>query len=204
NEPFSASGRDFMNSVAQEKMRAKWRSLQPVLQVEAKVLQACRNNPAYCTPATSRFLAVIDAAKDKSGRARIGEINRAVNLAVRPVDDMVKFHVPDVWTTPLMTFASESGDCEDYAIAKYVALREAGFATADLRIVILRSAVLRQDHAVAAVRLDGEWLVLDNRTMLLRTDAQLNDMTPLASLDTDESEPVDSRAMDIVAAYGPA
>ena len=166
-------------------MPAKWRGLQPALQMEARILDLCRANPEVCTPAATRFLGIVEAARGRDGRARIGEINRAINLAIRPEDDLVRFHVPDVWATPLATFASGAGDCEDYAIAKYVALRQAGIAPEDLRIVIVHNPALRQDHAVAAARVDGEWLILDNRTMLLLTDAETRHLTPLVTLDDD-------------------
>ena len=54
-----------------------------------------------------------------------------------------------------MAFASNAGDCEDYAIAKYVALQEIGIAAADLRLVVVHDEATKQDHAVAAVRYDG-------------------------------------------------
>ena len=60
---------------------------------------------------------------------------------------------------PLETFSDGRGDCEDYAFAKLVALRESGMATADLRLLLVRDLVSRQDHAVLAARHDGHWLV---------------------------------------------
>jgi predicted transglutaminase-like cysteine proteinase len=98
--------------------------------------------------------------------------------------------VPDVWTTPLTTFAAGAGDCEDYAIAKYVALREAGMDAADLRLMIVRDRTLNQDHAVTAARVDGEWLILDNRRMLLLSDMDVVNLTPLVALDSEEAVPV--------------
>ena len=175
-------------------MSAKWRGLQPAIQIEARILDMCRANSQMCTPAAASFLSVIEAARNRHGRARIGEINRAVNLAIRPESDLVRFHVPDVWATPLMTFAYGAGDCEDYAIAKYVALREAGMAAEDLRIVIVRNPSLSQDHAVAAARVDGEWLILDNRNMLLLTDDQVTDMMPLVTLDDNDGRQTASLA----------
>lgn len=170
-------------------MAAKWRGLWPAIRIEARILEACRADARLCTPAAARFLAVVDAARGRAGRARVGEINRAINLAIRPENDLVRFRVADVWATPLMTFASGAGDCEDYAIAKYVALREAGMAAEDLRIVVVRNPALGQDHAVAAARVDGQWLILDNRHMLLLTDSQAVTMTPLVSLDDNDGRP---------------
>jgi len=36
---------------------------------------------------------------------------------------------------------------------------------------------------VAAARIEGRWLILDNRTMRLIADADIGDLTPLALLD---------------------
>ena len=164
-------------------MSAKWRGLQPAIQMEARILELCRSDRLLCPPAAARFLAIVETARTRSGRARVGEVNRAINLAIRPASDAARYQVADVWTTPLMTFAARAGDCEDYAIAKYVALREAGLAPQDLRIVILHDASINQDHAVAAARVDGQWLILDNRHMTLLTDSEIANMTPLVALD---------------------
>jgi predicted transglutaminase-like cysteine proteinase len=43
----------------------------------------------------------------------------------------------DVWSSPLVTFNTGAGDCEDYAIAKYVALQMTGISAEDLRIVVV-------------------------------------------------------------------
>ena len=54
------------------------------------------------------------------------------------------------------------GDCEDYAIWKYAQLSAMGFAHDDLRLVVVHDRRYRVDHAVLAVQLEGEWLILDN------------------------------------------
>src|SRR5207245_10297702 len=102
---------------------------------------------------------------------RLGQINRAINLAIRPMSDLAQYGEIDVWSSPLVTFYRGAGDCEDYAIAKFVALNEAGIAPDDLRIVVMRNTSLGEDHAVPAVRLDGHWLMLDNQRMAMIEDA---------------------------------
>jgi Bacterial transglutaminase-like cysteine proteinase BTLCP len=77
------------------------------------------------------------------------------------------------------------GDCEDYAIAKFVALQEAGISADDLRIVILRDDLREEDHAVVAARLDGHWLMLDNRHMVLVEDHDVRRYRPLFLVDRD-------------------
>ena len=57
-------------------------------------------------------------------------------------------------------------------------LRRAGLAPDDLRIVVLRDTIHGEDHAVAAARLDGHWLTLDNRRMAMVEDADVRNFRP--------------------------
>ena len=53
----------------------------------------------------------------------------------------------------------------------------------DLRIVIMRDTIRGEDHAVAAARLDGHWLTLDNRRMAMVEDAYVRNYRPLFVID---------------------
>ena len=110
-------------------------------------------------------------------------INRTINAAIRYTSDQDQYGVPDLWTAPLATLGAGQGDCEDYAIAKYIALRDAGFSSDDLRLLMVRDRVARQDHAVAGVRQDGRWLMLDNRHDVLLEHKDAGHFTPLFALD---------------------
>jgi predicted transglutaminase-like cysteine proteinase len=132
-----------------------------------------------------RLLAIVDAGRQRYGRAKLGEINRAINLAIRSTSDEAQYGETDVWAAPLTTFSRGAGDCEDYAIAKFAALRLAGIAADDLRILILRDPVRGEDHAVAAARLDGRWLTLDNRRMAMVEDADIRNYRPTFVMDRD-------------------
>jgi len=147
-------------------------------------LALCDGDRERCvSPAALQLLAIVDAARARDGRARLGEINRAINLAIRPMSDLAQYGEIDVWSSPLVTFTHGAGDCEDYAIAKFVALRLAGVADDDLRIVIMRDTLHGEDHAVAAARLDGRWLTLDNRRMAMVEDAQVRNYRPTFVID---------------------
>ena len=74
---------------------------------------------------------------------------------------------------------------EDYAIAKYAALIAAGFAEDDVRLVIVRDTAIGEDHAIVAARLDGNWIVLDNRRLAMVADAEMQHVVPLFVLDHD-------------------
>jgi predicted transglutaminase-like cysteine proteinase len=165
-------------------LRDKWLGLQRRLADDLVQLALCEGDHEGCvSPAALKFLAVVDDAKARDGRARLGEVNRAVNLAIRPADDLVQYGAIDVWASPLMAFANGAGDCEDYAIAKFVALRLAGMAPDDLRIVIMHDKLRDEDHAVAAARLDGQWLTLDNRRMTMVADIDVRNYRPTFVVD---------------------
>jgi len=72
---------------------------------------------------------------------------------------MAQHGVPDLWSGALATFSSGQGDCEDYAIAKYVILRAAGVPAEDLRIMLVRDLIAREAHAVLAAKINGKWLI---------------------------------------------
>lgn len=162
----------------------KWLGVQRQLAGEMVQLAICEGDREGCASQEAlRFLAIVDAGRARDGRARFGEINRAINLAIRSGSDLAAYGEPDVWATPLATFARGSGDCEDYAIAKFVALREAGVAADDLRIVVMHDLLGGEDHAVVAARLAGHWLILDNRRMAMIEDSDIRNFRPTFVID---------------------
>jgi predicted transglutaminase-like cysteine proteinase len=169
--------------VGSGELLAKWRGVQTEIRAEAKILRRCHEIAGPCPAAAQEFLAIVAEGRARTGRARIGVINRAINLAIRPMSDLAQWGVLDRWTAPLATLKTGLGDCKDYAIAKYVALREAGVAEADVRLLIVRNLSADEDHAVVAVRLDGGWIMLDNRWLALVEDTEMRHVVPLFVLD---------------------
>jgi predicted transglutaminase-like cysteine proteinase len=161
---------------------AKWEDLQSRILAEKETLAACRSGDRYCPAAAQRFLSIVDNGRRRQGRARLGEINRAINLSIRPMSDLAQYGVEDYWAAPLESLGSGAGDCEDYAIAKYVALEESGIAPADLQLEIVRDIEHQATHAVVTVHYNGEWLILDNRTLLM-LNAEETHYYPLLALD---------------------
>jgi predicted transglutaminase-like cysteine proteinase len=162
----------------------KWSALKHKLDDERVQLALCDGDRDACVsdPAL-QLLAIVDIGRAREGRARLGEINRAINLAIRATSDLAQYGEMDVWSSPLATFAHGAGDCEDYAIAKFAALRQAGVRPEDLRIIIMRDIFHGEDHAVAAAKLDGHWLMLDNRRMAMVEDAYVRNYRPLFVMD---------------------
>ena len=160
----------------------KWRGVEADLAKEQDVLGRCRAESGSCPSYAAQFLRLINAVQSKSNRAMLDEANRGVNMAIRYLNDLSHHGEADRWSAPLATFATAKGDCEDYAIAKYVVLREAGFPRENLRLVLVRDRAVRQDHAVLAARLDGHWLILDNRLSELVADTDASSFTPLFAI----------------------
>jgi predicted transglutaminase-like cysteine proteinase len=160
----------------------KWNRVKADMRAESEVFARCRANMDSCPVAAKNFLAIVDQGRALTGRARIGVINRAINMAIEPMSDMAQWGVPDKWSAPLETFTTHKGDCEDYAIAKYVALIEAGIAADDVKLMIVHNTAAHEDHAVTAARLDGAWIILDNRWLRLVEDKAMPEAVPLYAL----------------------
>ena len=82
------------------------------------------------------------------------KVNDLVNRA-RQVSDRRNWQSGDYWAVPIELF-NRGGDCEDFAIAKYLLLRELGVPSSHMQILITR------DHAVLVVRDEEGLVVLDS------------------------------------------
>jgi predicted transglutaminase-like cysteine proteinase len=171
----------------------KWQRLRSDIRVQLPHQAQCLAEPARCNAAERLLRDVVIEAEAKQGRARIEIANARINAAIRYTSDEQQWKVADAWSAPLWfdgatqegSLDTGVGDCEDYAIAKYVVLRLAGVAAADLRVVLLHDNAVRLDHAVTAVR-DGPWLILDNRWNRLFEARDLEKrFKPLFALDAD-------------------
>ena len=160
----------------------KWHHVEAAMAQDFAVVAQCHAN-GTCPVAAQRLIDISAEGAGRSVRARVGLINRAANLAISPVSDERQWGVADHWSDPFETLLSNCGDCEDYAILKYAALLEAGIPQDDVKIVILKNFFPNEDHAAVATRVDGQWLILDNRTLTLVRDTDVARATPEFVLD---------------------
>ncbi len=68
---------------------------------------------------------------------------------------------PAHWETPF-EFMRRNGQCQDYAITKFLLLRALGVPDDAMRLVVLRDIRRQVDHAVLVVTVAGRSLMLDN------------------------------------------
>jgi predicted transglutaminase-like cysteine proteinase len=168
--------------VAVGELLDKWRRVEVLMKQDFAVVALCQAN-GNCPVAAQRLIDISAEGAGRSGRVRVGLINRAADLAISPVSDEMQWGIADHWSDPFETLLSNRGDCEDYAIVKYAALLEAGVPEKDVRIVILKNNFPNEDHAAVATRVDGQWLILDNRTLTLVRDTDVTRAIPLFELD---------------------
>lgn len=128
-----------------------------------------------------------DAAARASGREVLEIVNDAVNTALTYGTDRAIWGRGDYWATPAETMARGVGDCEDFAITKLWLLRSLGFAPESLQLVVLQETRRSIYHAVLAVHIDGERLILDNLSASVRPDSAYPSYFPIMSFVADKS-----------------
>jgi predicted transglutaminase-like cysteine proteinase len=92
---------------------------------------------------------LIEDAKSLTVVDQLTQVNDFFNQ-MEFVDDIDLWHKEDYWATPIEFLGMQAGDCEDFTIAKYFALRELGVPDEKLRLVYVKSLTLNQHHMVVA------------------------------------------------------
>jgi predicted transglutaminase-like cysteine proteinase len=131
----------------------KWRDM--LLRFERE-LSACM--PDRCR--LDEWQRLVTSLRGRKATAQLKLVNKALNRHSY-VEDWANWELADYWETPLQLL-DRSGDCEDFAIAKYLALRAAGMSADNMRIVIVRDNARRRMHAVLAVYARGRAWILDS------------------------------------------
>jgi predicted transglutaminase-like cysteine proteinase len=92
---------------------------------------------------------------------------RAVNAYFNRIkfrDDAKNWGQKDMWATPF-EFMQRGGDCEDYAVAKYISLRALGVAENALHLTVVFDHATKLPHAILVLRAkNGQNWILDNQT----------------------------------------
>ncbi|MCB1971808.1 MAG: transglutaminase-like cysteine peptidase [Geminicoccaceae bacterium] len=163
---------------------SKWRALQKKIDKERATYIACRNDSARCpNKATRRWLSLSRRQTGRIALASIEEINRFINL--HPYrSDLRQFGKSDYWASPL-EFLGRGGDCDDYAIAKYVALANLGVSSDTLRMAVVKDEATDSVHAVVTLFRDRQYLLLDNLDDKLVPDTSRPNYVPMFSFSAD-------------------
>lgn len=131
-------------------------------------------------------------AADLDEEMQLSRVNAFFNRRLRFVDDIDVWRQQDYWATPLEFMGMGAGDCEDFAIAKYITLRLLGIPDERLRLIYVRAQIgdprskLSQAHMVLGFYAEpsDEPLVLDNLISDIRRASGRTDLTPVFSFNS--------------------
>ncbi len=112
------------------------------------------------------------------------EMAERVNTLVNKteyIEDTQNYGQSDYWATPI-EFFTRGGDCEDFAIAKYVSLRALGVPESRLRIAIVQDTQKNIPHAILIVYTDEGAVVLDNQNKRVLNANSIAHYKPIFSI----------------------
>ncbi len=161
--------------------------------VEKMLLLAQARYGAQAVLAVNQWREMLAKSQGKPEAEQIIRINDFFNRRIVFEDDPVIWGKPDYWATPLETLGRGMGDCEDFAIAKYVSLKSLGIPIDKLRLTYVRAQLggyggsVSQAHMVLAYYPlpNQEPLILDNLISDIRPASQRNDLFPVFSFNSE-------------------
>ena len=134
-----------------------------------RVLQLENDDPTF----SGRMLKIDNAALRKDW-AKLYEtaVNADIHVKIKQVNvffnkipylsDRENWALGDYWASPREFLTKGTGDCEDYAVAKYFALKALRVAPKNMMIVNVNDIKSRGYHAVLVVYVGSSFYVLDN------------------------------------------
>jgi len=95
--------------------------------------------------------------------------------------DLQNYHLKDYWATPLEFLGRDRGDCEDYVIAKYFALKDLGITGNKLYFTYVKSRNFKDPHMVLTYFSSptATPLILDNYNKKILPASQRKDLIPV-------------------------
>ncbi len=139
----------------------QWSRVLGQMRLDGPRLERCGLDLKDCDKsATAAWNQVIAEAKFLDRAQQVNSVNSFFNRWPYKLDQDL-YGVSEYWASPL-EFLQRSGDCEDYSIAKFFALRQLGIGNDQLRVVILFDRIRNIGHAVLAVYEGPEIFILDS------------------------------------------
>lgn len=135
----------------------------------------------YCN--IKDWMGFLEKLNGISQEQQLREINTFANKRKYTLD-INNWGQTDYWESP-GEFLFKNGDCEDYAIVKYMSLKQLGFNTDDLRIVVLMDNNLQVYHSVLAVYLGDDIYILDNQLTKVTNSRNIFHYSPVYSINED-------------------
>jgi len=137
----------------------------------------------YKQPAKKRFLYLqkkLNSVKKEDDLKKLNAVNNFFN-GVRYSPDIKVYNKKDYWATPWEFLGKDKGDCEDYVISKYFALRYLGVDAKKLFFTYVRSTKFKAPHMVLTYFKTprSEPLILDNNNNKILPASKRKDLKPI-------------------------
>lgn len=125
---------------------------------------------------------LMEEKRDVPEMEKLAAVNSFFNQ-LEFVDDLHHWGKDDYWATPREMLASNGGDCEDFATAKYFTLRQLDIPDHKMRLNYVKSLRLKQPHMVLTYYAEptADPLVLDNLVTRILVASQRLDLIPVYS-----------------------
>lgn len=140
-------------------------------------------NANSSSPEINQFKTDLQGLKNLPLNQMATRVNSLMN-AKRYVTDSANYGQNDYWATPV-EFFKRGGDCEDFAIAKYTALRALGVPESRLRIAIVQDMQKNIPHAILIVYTDEGAMILDNQIKTATRADKIKHYKPIFSINQD-------------------
>ncbi len=135
---------------------------------------------------------LIEDSRAMGAQDKLKRINEFFNRKIQSSEDVLIWGQTDYWATPFETLAKAKGDCEDFSIAKYFTLLEAGMPNEQLRLIYVKariggpSSTISQAHMVLAYYRtpEDEPLILDSLITDIRPASRRPDLLPVFSFNS--------------------
>ena len=159
----------------------QWARILERVHATGPAFASCRKDPGKCTSAAARAWQELQQTAAPLGRMeKLHAVNRFFNRWPYKTDREI-YGRREVWASP-EEFLVRSGDCEDFAIAKFFALRQLGFGNGELRIVVIYDQIRAIGHAVLAVYDPTDILILDSLSDFIGSHTRYRHYIPQYSM----------------------
>ena len=139
--------------------------------------------------AKNRFLALnklLKKIENSDTKTKLEKVNDFFN-AVKYGDDKDIYGISDYWASPYEFLAKDKGDCEDYVIAKYFALKHLGIPTSKMFLSYVKVKGATDTHMVLSYfeTPSSEPLVLDSIRKIIFPASKRDDLKPIYNFNPD-------------------
>lgn len=133
---------------------------------------------------------LIEETRSLPDNDKLNKVNTFFNRRVLYETDAIVWQQEDYWATPLEFMGRATGDCEDFAIAKYMTLLMLGVNNQHLRLIYVRykvGATAPIAHMVLGyyAQPTEEPLILDNMISSVRPASMRTDLSPVFSFNSE-------------------